>query len=124
MWRAGAGISRAETSPPPDAAPATDPPEPDTGPDVGPGAATAATLAASNEAGETEPQPSPRPAPRRRRGDPSERGLRDLVGSGPSQLGPVRAMRARDLNRPTDEDLADADQNVVLARRHWKPPKS
>jgi len=139
VWRAGAGISRAETTPlpdadaDPDADPATDPdaapdvqPDaaPDVRPDVEPSAATAATLAASDEAGETEPQPSPRPAPRRRRGDPSERGLRDLVGSGPSQLGPVRAMRARDLNRPTDEDLADADQNVVLVRRHWKPPKS
>jgi len=119
VWRAGTGISRsAETAP--------------EGND--PEAATADTLAASDDPlddaepdaapAPDSPQPSPRPPARRRRGDPSERGLRDLVGSGPSQLGPVKAMRARDLNRPTDEDLADAEENVVLVRRHWKPPKS
>jgi hypothetical protein len=59
---------------------------------------------------------------KRRRPDPNERGLRDLVGSGPSQLGPTRAMRARDANRPTEADLAEAEEEVVLVRRHWKPP--
>jgi len=31
-------------------------------------------------------------------------------------------MRARDANRPTEADLAQAEQEVVLVRRHWKPP--
>jgi hypothetical protein len=117
VWRAGTSISRKDVT-----APEGSDPE----------AATADTLAASDDpldaapdaaAAPEVPQPGPRPTTRRRRGDPSERGLRDLVGSGPSQLGPVKAMRARDLNRPTDEDLADAQENVVLVRRHWKPPK-
>jgi hypothetical protein len=68
-----------------------------------------------------EPEIEPTPA-KRRRPDPNERGLRDLVGSGPSQVGPTRAMRARDANRPTEADLAEAEQEVVLVRRHWKPP--
>jgi hypothetical protein len=32
------------------------------------------------------------------------------------------ALRARDLNRPTDEDLANAERDVVIVRRNWKPP--
>jgi hypothetical protein len=63
-----------------------------------------------------------KPPIKRRRTDPTERGLRDLVGAGPSQLGPVRAMRARDANRPTAEDLTEAEQDVAIVRRHWKPP--
>ena len=54
----------------------------------------------------------------------TERGLRDLVGAGPSQLGVSRALRVRDLNRPTDEDLAAAEKEVVIARRNWQPPES
>jgi hypothetical protein len=76
----------------------------------------AETIAPADEA-EIEPPPT-----KRRRTDPNERGLRDLVGSGPSQVGPTRAMRARDANRPTEADLAEAEQEVVLVRRHWKPP--
>jgi hypothetical protein len=30
-------------------------------------------------------------------------------------------MRARDLNRPTDEELAEAEADVVIVRRHWQP---
>jgi hypothetical protein len=51
-----------------------------------------------------------------------ERGLRDLVGAGPSQVGVGGALRARDVDRPTEEDLAQAEREVVLVRRHWKPP--
>jgi hypothetical protein len=31
-------------------------------------------------------------------------------------------MRARDLNRPTEADLAAAEQDLVIVRRRWKPP--
>ncbi|MEO6886702.1 MAG: hypothetical protein ABI232_10525 [Jatrophihabitantaceae bacterium] len=51
-----------------------------------------------------------------------ERGLHDLVGCGPSQVGVQGALRARDVNRPTDEDLAAAERDVVIVRRNWKPP--
>ncbi|GAB2477815.1 hypothetical protein GCM10027265_30560 [Jatrophihabitans fulvus] len=67
--------------------------------------------------------PSPAPAPRRRRRDaPSDGALRDLVGGGPSQLGVERALRARDVNRPSDDDLAAAERDVVIVRRDWRPP--
>ena len=79
---------------------------------------SAATIAPADE-----PEIEPAPA-KRRRTEPSERGLRDLVGSGPSQVGPTRAMRARDVNRPTEADLAEAEQEVALVHRHWKPPKT
>jgi hypothetical protein len=95
VWRPGIGITRT-------------------------GDATAETIAPVDE---PEPESAPAAAPAtRRRPDPSERGLRDLVGSGPSQVGPTRAMRARDANRPTEADLAEAEREVVLVRRHWKPP--
>ncbi len=51
----------------------------------------------------------------------TERGLRDIVGAGRSQVGVSRALRARDVNRPTDEELADADRDVAIVRRNWKP---
>ena len=47
--------------------------------------------------------------------------LRDLAGAGRSQLGPEAAMRARDVNRPTEQDLAEAEQQVNIVRRHWRP---
>jgi len=54
--------------------------------------------------------------------DSGERGLRDLVGAGRSQLGVSGALRGRDVNRPTEADLADAEANLVIVRRHWTPP--
>lgn len=94
---------------------------------------------ATREQGEPAPAPpvdTPRPAPpasaepaavkqsHRRRGsrDAGERGLRDIVGAGRSQVGVSGALRARDVNRPTDEDLAEAERDVVIIRRNWKPP--
>jgi hypothetical protein len=62
--------------------------------------------------------------PRRRRPQSAERGLRDLVGAGHSQLGVSGALRARDVSRPTDEDLAAADQELVIVRRNWRPADS
>ena len=62
--------------------------------------------------------------PRRSRpaADTGERGLRDLVGAGPSQLGVNGALRGRDVNRPSEEDLAEAEANLVIVRRNWQPP--
>lgn len=47
--------------------------------------------------------------------------MHDLVGGGHSQLGVSGALRGRDLNRPTEQDLADAERDVEIVRRHWKP---
>jgi hypothetical protein len=78
-----------------------------------------------------EPAPPPTAAqpaadkPARKRRAPrdagTERGLRDLVGAGKSQLGVSGALRARDVNRPTEEDLAAAERDTVIVRRNWKP---
>jgi hypothetical protein len=93
------------------------------------GGARRAGAAGSAQPPREDPQP---PAPpgsggkRRKRtatakGD-AERSLRDLVGAGPSQVGVGGAMRARDVNRPTEQDLAEAERELVIVRRHWKPP--
>jgi len=65
-----------------------------------------------------EPAPQKKPRPR----ENTERGLRDITGPGPSALSESAALRARELNRPTDEDLAEVERTVVLVRRNWKPP--
>jgi len=127
VWRAGAGISRADETTATTLAPddsAADRPEGVIRPPE-PTAPTEPTAAAQPKAPAEPKAPAGQPAvaAKRRRGDPSERGLRDLVGGGPSQLGPTRAMRARDANRPTEADLAEAAEQVVIVRRHWKPPK-
>ncbi|MEU5566578.1 hypothetical protein [Micromonospora musae] len=51
----------------------------------------------------------------------SERGLRGLVGSGSSQVRLSAALRARDAARPTEQDLAEAEERVVVVRRNWVP---
>jgi hypothetical protein len=79
------------------------PPEPD---EVGPAAPTQ--------------QPRRKRAPR----DAGERGLRDLIGAGHSQVGVSGALRARDVNRPTADDLAEAEQELVIVRRNWRPDDS
>ena len=53
--------------------------------------------------------------------DQSERGLRGLVGSGSSQVSVGAALRARDAARPTAEQLAAADAELVIVRRNWMP---
>jgi hypothetical protein len=67
--------------------------------------------------GRNDPSGERQPAPPR-----AERGLRNLVGAGSSQLGVGGALRGRDVNRPSDEDLAEAEREVVIVRRNWKPP--
>jgi hypothetical protein len=70
--------------------------------------------------------PTAKPARKRRpaRETGTDRGLRDLVGAGRSQLGVGGALRARDVNRPTEQDLAAAEQDVAIVRRNWKPTGS
>jgi hypothetical protein len=72
------------------------------------------------------PLPAEPPAPKRQRSprqprDPGEHGLADLVGGGRSQLGVSGALRGRDVNRPTDDDIAEAERDIVIVRRNWKP---
>ena len=50
----------------------------------------------------------------------ADRGLREIVGAGPSQLGVSGALRGRDVKRPTADDLAAAERDVVIVRRHWR----
>jgi hypothetical protein len=52
----------------------------------------------------------------------TERGWRDLAGSGASQLGVSGALRARDVARPGPDELAEAERSVQLVRRQWQPP--
>jgi hypothetical protein len=50
-----------------------------------------------------------------------ERGLRGLLGGGSSQVSPGAALRARDAARPTEADLAAAEAELAIVRRHWTP---
>ncbi|GAA5182734.1 hypothetical protein GCM10023322_20300 [Rugosimonospora acidiphila] len=52
----------------------------------------------------------------------AERGLRGLVGGGSSQVSVGAAMRARDATRPSPDDLAAAETNLIIIRRGWTPP--
>jgi hypothetical protein len=78
---------------------------------------------AAHPAVERTPEAAAESAPRRKRAnrDGGERGWRDLVGAGRSQLGVSGALRGRDANRPTEDDLAEAEREIVIVRRHWKP---
>ncbi len=55
---------------------------------------------------------------------PARRGNGDaaasLTGGGPSQVGVYGAMRARDVSRATEDDLASAERLVQVSRR---PPR-
>ncbi|WP_153503190.1 hypothetical protein [Cumulibacter manganitolerans] len=50
-----------------------------------------------------------------------ERSARGLVGGGPSQISRAAAMRARDVDRPSAEDLEEAEKSVHVVHRHWRP---
>jgi hypothetical protein len=74
------------------------------------------------EAAAEEPaEPAARGKARPRRTD-AERNLRGIVGAGSSQVGVVGAMRARDAARPTADDIAAAERDLVIIRRHYVPP--
>ncbi|MBO0884051.1 MAG: hypothetical protein J2P17_27710, partial [Mycobacterium sp.] len=51
----------------------------------------------------------------------AERGLRGLVGAGPTQLSAAAAARARDAARPTKDDYAAAEE-LPIVRRNYVPP--
>jgi len=75
--------------------------------------------AAESDAGR---QPPPRRSARtERRSD--ERGWRDLAGNAPSQVGVSGAVRARDVARPSAAQLAAAEHELEIVRRHWQPPE-
>jgi len=85
----------------------------------------AATARRAESQAVPKPAPAPVPTPPADHPAPSarrERGLGDIAGAGPSQLGVSQAARARDVNRPSDEDLAAAERDVVIVRRNWTPP--
>jgi hypothetical protein len=42
---------------------------------------------------------------------------RDLAGAGPSRVGVSGAARARDIDRPSAADLAEAEASLVIVRR-------
>jgi hypothetical protein len=90
------------------------------------GAAPAAEVPDVETPADTTPAPPRSPSGRRERdartAGSGDRGLRELVGGGKSQLGVDGALRGRDVNRPTDADLAEAEQNVTIVRRHWTAP--
>ena len=56
------------------------------------------------------------------REEAAERSLRSLVTTRSSQVAPVAAMRAREVAIPTADDLAVAESEVTLVRRHYVPP--
>ncbi len=45
-----------------------------------------------------------------------DRALDRLADRGPSRVGVDGAMRVRDVSRPTDDDLAEAERTVVVRR--------
>lgn len=47
--------------------------------------------------------------------------LRGLTASGPTQVGPVRAMRARDVSVPTEQDLAVAEAIEIVLTGGLRP---
>ncbi|HET6907884.1 MAG TPA: hypothetical protein VFH54_00970 [Mycobacteriales bacterium] len=57
------------------------------------------------------------PGARRPKPGGDEAGVAQLTGGGPSQLGVDGSMRARDVSRPRDEDLADAEEIVQVSYR-------
>jgi hypothetical protein len=53
-----------------------------------------------------------------------EGGLSSLIGAGRSRVGVGGSMRARDVSRPSEEDMAAAEQEVVVKRsRPDMPPR-
>jgi hypothetical protein len=83
---------------------------------------TAIPAAGATPTGRKQARQSGKRAGGRGRGEHSgERALRDLVGAGPSLLGVSGALRGRDVNRPTEQDLAEAERDVAIVRRYWKP---
>ncbi|MET0864865.1 MAG: hypothetical protein ABWZ98_11065 [Nakamurella sp.] len=60
--------------------------------------------------------------PRSGREEAAERSLRSLVTTRSTQVSPTAALRAREVALPTAADLAEAEQELVIVRRHYVPP--
>lgn len=56
------------------------------------------------------------------RDEAGERSLRALVTSRTTQVPPTTALRAREVELPTEEDLARAEAELVIVRRNYVPP--
>lgn len=56
------------------------------------------------------------------REDQSERSLRALVTTRSTQVSPTAALRAREVAMPSADDLAVAEAELVVVRRHYVPP--
>ncbi|WP_353651002.1 hypothetical protein ABLG96_09000 [Nakamurella sp. A5-74] len=63
------------------------------------------------------------PEPPRGRRPSSERGLHGLEGNRSTQVPSAEAMRARDWAAPGPADLAAAEAELVIVRRHYRPPE-
>jgi hypothetical protein len=124
----------AAPAPPPPAEPVPPAADPDGAVGTAPARSTASTAAArsaSAPAGAPASSPADGAEPggegavrrksRARRPD-TEHGLRGIVGAGPSQVGLLGAMRARDAAKPTAADLAAAERDLEVVRRHYVPP--
>jgi hypothetical protein len=57
------------------------------------------------------------------RGSGEERAAAALTGGGPSVLGVEGSMRARDVSRPREEDLATAERLVQVSYRPRTTPR-
>ncbi|MFV0534862.1 MAG: hypothetical protein ACK5MR_14580 [Cumulibacter sp.] len=54
--------------------------------------------------------------------DGEARAVHEVVANSPSQIERSRAMRVRDVNRPSAEDFAEVEETLRIVRRNWKPP--
>lgn len=81
---------------------------------------------------EHHPSPAPvfpapaRSAPRTvadRRAELADRALRGLVTSRGTQVSWSAGVRARDVARPSAQEMADAEAEVVIVRRNYTPPE-
>ena len=107
--RAGGARSTADTSGPPAAG-------------VDPASGNPAAGVDGVHAGAGTGGPDQRRPGRSAREEATERSLRSLVTTRSSQVSPVAAMRAREVALPTAADLAAAEAEVTLVRRHYVPP--
>jgi hypothetical protein len=123
---AAAGPAENVVTAPADSRPADSKPIDSTPTDSTPTDSTPTETAAIEDPADDAPK-RPRPGftgrPRPASGDDREveRGLRGLVGSGSSQVSVGAALRARDAARPTDAQLAEAEQTLAIVRRNWTP---
>lgn len=87
-----------------------------------PGSTRARGAAERDDALEPPIREPGRGQPRPIRRAETERGLRGLVGAGPSQVGISGALRARDAARPRPEDIEAAERDLIIVRRNYVPP--